>query len=156
MSTQPNVLCQWCLLKCLTSRRKYHHYTLWKNTCTHGLDTRHWRQKTDTNFIQNNGDVTVWTMCSFLSYLEQSLAIHHPVKVLHNGRGPQKIKQERNFAKEKGDLIHTSSCDWRRSEGLYNYGPMHRRSSVAQKTSSFQLKVHCFLTRSQLNKLLQM
>ena len=29
------------------------------------------------------------------------------------------VKQERNFAKEKGDLIHTSSCDWRRSEGLY-------------------------------------
>ena len=58
-------------------------------------------------------------MRSFPSYLEQSLAIHHPVKVLHNGRGPQKIKQERNFAKEKGDLIHTSSCDWRRSEGLY-------------------------------------
>ena len=29
------------------------------------------------------------------------------------------VKQERNFAKEKGDLIHTSSCDGRRSEGLY-------------------------------------
>ena len=42
------------------------------------------------------------------SYLEQSLAIHHPVKVLHNGRGPQKIKQERNFAKEQGDLIHST------------------------------------------------
>ena len=81
------------------------------------LDTWHWQQKTDAS-IQNNGDMTVWTMCCFPSYLEQSWAIHHPVKVLHNGRGPQKIKQERNFEKEKGDLIHTSSCDWRKSEGL--------------------------------------
>ena len=64
------------------------------------------------------------------------------------------VKQERNFANEKGDLIYTSSCDWRRSEGLL-YSPMHRRSSVAHKTSSIQLKVHCFLTRGQLNKLLQ-
>lgn len=148
MSTQPNVLCQWCLLKCLTSGRKYHHYTLWKNTCTHGLDTRHWQRKTDTNFIQNNGDVTVWTICSFLSYLEQSLA------TIIQSRFYIMVKQERNFANEKGDLIYTSSCDWRRSEGLL-YSPMHRRSSVAHKTSSIQLKVHCFLTRGQLNKLLQ-
>lgn len=62
----------------------------------------------------------LYELCALFCHTskEQSLAIHQPVKVLHNGRGPQKIKQERDFAKEKGDFIHTSSCDWRRSEGL--------------------------------------
>ena len=83
-------------------------------------------------------------MCSFLSYLEQSLAIHHPVKVLHNGRGPQKIKQERNFAKEKGDLIHTSSCDWRRSEGLYYMVQCVGGVQLLKKLHLFNLKFTAF------------
>lgn len=152
MSTQPNVLYQWFLLKCLTSGRKYHDCTLWKNICTlfwvHDITAEQWRRD-----CMNHVQLSVILRTEFgnpLSVFWFHPKTHYSVKGLHSGQGPQKIKQEIKETLQRRKIIWftlplvIAELVWR----TYIYSPMHRRSSVA-----VQLKVHCFLTRGQINKL---